>query len=228
MEYGDEDRSDMEFPDTAERDKQFAKLMSKTQAANDAGIADLIANPHRHDLSRLEAAIAEKLTARGFIEVRTPIMISTNALSKMTITPEHPLYKQVFFVDDKRCLRPMLAPNLYVVMRKLRDHTDGPVKIFEMGSCFRKESKSNVHLEEFTMMNLVDMGPDGDPMECLKSYIADVMDAAGLEYTLSREESDVYVETLDVNVNGEEVASGAIGPTSTSRGPAWDSGWRGC
>ena len=206
------DRSDMEFPDTAERDKQFAKLMSKTQAANDAGIADLIANPHRHDLSRLEAAIAEKLTARGFIEVRTPIMISTNALSKMTITPEHPLYKQVFFVDDKRCLRPMLAPNLYVVMRKLRDHTDGPVKIFEMGSCFRKESKSNVHLEEFTMMNLVDMGPDGDPMECLKSYIADVMDAAGLEYTLSREESDVYVETLDVNVNGEEVASGAIGP----------------
>ena len=38
------------------------------------------------------------------------------------------------------------------------------------------------------------------------------MDAAGLEYTLSREESDVYVETLDVNVNGEEVASGAIGP----------------
>ena len=118
----------------------------------------------------------------------------------------------MFFVDDKRCLRPMLAPNLYVVMRKLRDHTDGPVKIFEMGSCFRKESKSNVHLEEFTMMNLVDMGPDGDPMECLKSYIADVMDAAGLEYTLSREESDVYVETLDVNVNGEEVASGAIGP----------------
>ena len=212
MEYGDEDRSDMEFPDAAERDRQFAKLMSKTQAANDAGIADLIASPHRHDLSRLEAAIAEKLTARGFIEVRTPIMISTNALSKMTITPDHPLYKQVFFVDDKRCLRPMLAPNLYVVMRKLRDHTDGPVKIFEIGSCFRKESKSNVHLEEFTMMNLVDMGPDGDPMECLKSYIGDVMDAAGLEYTLSREESDVYVETLDVNVNGEEVASGAIGP----------------
>ena len=193
MEYGDEDCSDMDFPNLAERDKQFAKLMSRTKAANDAGIADLIANPRRHDLSLLEAAIAEKLTARGFIEVRTPIIISTQALAKMTITPDHPLYKQVFFIDDKRCLRPMLAPNLYVVMRKLRDHTDGPVRIFEMGSCFRKESKSNRHLEEFTMMNLVDMGPDGDPTECLKEYIAIVMEAAGLDYTLSREESDVYV-----------------------------------
>ena len=62
------------------------------------------------------------------------------------------------------------------------------------------------------MMNLVDMGPDGDPTECLKEYIAIVMEAAGLDYTLSREESDVYVETLDVEVNGTEVASGAVGP----------------
>ncbi len=212
MEFGDEDRSGMDFEDTAERDRQFAKLMSKTKTANDLGIKDLIANPRRHDLSLLETAIAEKLCARGFIEVRTPIIISNAALAKMTITPDHPLYKQVFFIDDKRCLRPMLAPNLYVVMRKLRDHTDGPVKIFEMGSCFRKESKSSRHLEEFTMLNLVDMGPDGDPTECLKLYIDDVMTAAGLEYTLSREESDVYVETLDVNIGETEVASGAVGP----------------
>ena len=130
----------------------------------------------------------------------------------MTITPDHPLYKQVFFIDDKRALRPMLAPNLYVVMRRLRDHTDGPVRIFEIGQCFRKESKSYRHLEEFTMMNLVELGPEGDPMESLKTYIGDVMNAAELDYTLSREESDVYVETLDVEVNGTEVASGAVGP----------------
>lgn len=212
MEYGDEDRSDMDFPDAEERDRQFAKLMSKTKAANEAGISDLISNPRRHDLSELEAAIAAKLTARGFIEVKTPIIISTASLAKMTITPDHPLYKQVFFIDDKRCLRPMHAPNLYKVMRELRDHTDGPVRIYEMGSCFRKESKSSRHLEEFTMLNLVDMGPDGDPTECLKMYIGDVMEAAGLEYTLTHEESDVYVETLDVEVDGIEVASGAVGP----------------
>lgn len=33
-----------------------------------------------------------------------------------------------------------------------------------------------------------------------------------MDYTLTREESDVYVETLDVEVDGTEVASGAVGP----------------
>ena len=33
-----------------------------------------------------------------------------------------------------------------------------------------------------------------------------------MAHTPSREESDVYVETLDVEVNGTEVASGAVGP----------------
>jgi len=212
MEYGDADYSHMEFEDAADRDRQFAKLMSKTEAANDAMIRGMIANPTRHDLSALEARIAEALRARGFIEVRTPTFVSVQQLSKMTITPDHPLYKQVFFIDDKRALRPMLAPNLYVVMRRLRDHTDGPVKIFEIGQCYRKESKSYRHLEEFTMMNLVELGPEGDPVDCLKTYIADVMEAAGLDYTLTREESDVYVETLDVEVDGTEVASGAVGP----------------
>ncbi len=212
MEYGDSDYSHMEFADASDRDRQFSKLMSKTEAKNDAEIKELIANPRRHDLSRLECRIADALVARGFIEVRTPTIISNQQLSKMTITPDHPLYKQVFFIDDKRALRPMLAPNLYVVMRRLRDHTDGPVKIFEIGQCFRKESKSYRHLEEFTMMNLVELGPQGNPMDCLKTYIGDVMDAAGLDYQLTREESDVYVETLDVEVNGTEVASGAVGP----------------
>lgn len=212
MEYGDAEYSSEEFSDSAERDKQFSRLISKTKATNDAGVRRIIADPHRHDLERLKADIAERLVAREFIEVVTPTIISVKALEKMTITPDHPLYRQVFFVDDKRCLRPMLAPNLYVVMRRLREHTDGPVRIFEMGSCFRKESKSNRHLEEFTMLNLVDMGPEGDPTECLKTYIDDVMKAAGLDYTLSREESDVYVETLDVNIGDTEVASGAVGP----------------
>ena len=212
MEYGDSNYSDMDFEDASDRDRQFSKLMSRTEAANDSAIKQLIGEPRRHDLSTLEGRIADALVARGFIEVRTPTIISTQQLSKMTITPDHPLYKQVFFIDDKRALRPMLAPNLYVVMRRLRDHTDGPVKIFEIGQCFRKESKSYRHLEEFTMMNLVELGPEGDPADALKTYIGDVMNAAGLDYTLSREESDVYVETLDVEVNGTEVASGAVGP----------------
>lgn len=211
MEYGDEDLSSMEFEDSASRDKEFSRRMSATRSANDRGIRDIIAEP-RNDMTDLQNGIREKLRSRGFIEVHTPIFVSTSALAKMTITPEHPLYKQVFFIDSKRALRPMHAMNLYTVMRRLRDHTDGPVRIFEIGSCFRKESKSSTHLEEFTMLNLVELGPEGDPMEGLRTYIDDIMSVVGVDYTTSREESDVYVETLDVEVGGVEVASGAVGP----------------
>ncbi len=179
---------------------------------NEEGIQFSINNPNRHILTKLEADIAAKLNELGFIEVRTPTVVSKAALAKMTITEDHPLFKQVFFIDNKRCLRPMHAMNLYYVMRKLRDHTEGPVKIFEIGSCFRKESHSSNHLEEFTMLNLVVLGPEGDPVEELKTYMSAIMDIAGLEYELIDEESDVYKSTIDVEVNGQEVASGAVGP----------------
>ncbi len=61
-------------------------------------------------------------------------------------------------------------------------------------------------------MNLVELGPEGDATERLAHHIGAVMDAVGLDYSLSREESDVYIETLDVEVGGVEVASGAVGP----------------
>jgi len=186
--------------------------MADLVTLNERSIKGMIEKPSRHCLTQLESDISKVLIAKGFIEVRTPTIISTASLEKMTITPEHPLYKQVFFIDKKRCLRPMLAPNLYYVMRKLRDHTNGPVKIFEIGSCFRKESHSGAHLEEFTMLNLVELGPDRDATEALKEYIGDVMGVTGLDYTLSREESDVYKETLDVMIGDIEVSSGAVGP----------------
>jgi len=186
--------------------------MADLVALNERSIKGMFRAPSRHCLTQLEADISKVLTAKGFIEVRTPTIISVASLEKMTITPGHPLYKQVFFIDEKRCLRPMLAPNLYYVMRKLRDHTDGPVRIFEIGSCFRKESHSSAHLEEFTMLNLVEMGPDRDAADALKEYIADVMGVTGLDYSLSREESDVYKETLDVMIGEIEVSSGAVGP----------------
>jgi len=210
-EFG-EDIYDTEFATSEEREKAFYELFNSLTAKNDRSIKDNIANPRRHLLTALETKLADALVKEGFIEVRTPVIISKAALEKMTITKESQLYRQVFSIDEKRCLRPMLAPNLYFVMRKLRDKTNGPVKIFEIGSCFRKESRSNNHVEEFTMLNLVELGPKGDATEGLKNYITKIMDITGLEYRTTEECSEVYKTTLDVEVNGVEVASGAVGP----------------
>jgi phenylalanyl-tRNA synthetase alpha chain len=211
-EYSDDIFEDAEYATAQERDRQYAKTMSGLTAINRKAITDMLERPSRHCLAQLERDLAQALVEQGFTEVRTPSIISKAALAKMTITEDHPLYRQLFFVDDRRVLRPMLAPNLYFVMRRLRDFTDGPVRIFEIGSCFRKESHSTNHLEEFTMLNLVELGPEGDPVDRLKEHIDLIMRTAGMEYTLTEETSDVYRTTLDVEVDGEEMASGAVGP----------------
>jgi len=62
------------------------------------------------------------------------------------------------------------------------------------------------------MLNLVEMASMDDPAVRLRHHIQTVMGAIGLEYELSECESDVYGRTIDVEVNGVEVASAALGP----------------
>lgn len=204
--------ADSVFETAEERDRCFASLMRENESNSRREICAMLDSPIRANLAQLEADLAAALISKGFTEVKTPTIISKSALEKMTITEDHPLYRQVFFIDKKRCLRPMLAPNLYVIMKNLRSVRKGPIRFFEIGSCFRKESHSSRHLEEFTMLNLVEMGPEGEPIDNLREHIATVMDTVGLDYELEREESDVYRETLDVTVDGIELASGAVGP----------------
>ena len=135
----------------------------------------------------------------------------------MTIDEFHHLSEQVFWLDKKRCLRPMLAPNLYVVMRELHRITNEPVKIYEIGSCFRKESQGAQHMNEFTMLNCVELAavPDGQQLEELQRLARSAMEALGVPedaYELVTEESTVYGYTVDIEINGLEVASGSYGP----------------
>ncbi|WP_400206975.1 pyrrolysine--tRNA(Pyl) ligase large subunit [Candidatus Methanomassiliicoccus intestinalis] len=200
------------FASVEEREEAFKTITSEHLAKHRKEIRQMLDYPERHPLPQIESLVAQALTDNGFIEVRTPSIISRSALEKMGIDRNHPLHEQVFWLDDKRCLRPMLAPNLYFMMRHMYRYSKGPLRLFEVGSCFRKESKGSNHLEEFTMLNLVEMAPANDPSEQLKLHIKTIMDAVGLDYELVECESDVYVKTLDVEVKGIEVASGAVGP----------------
>ena len=109
-------------------------------------------------------------------------------------------------------MRPMLAPNLYHLLGHLSKAWPNPIRIFEIGSCFRRESKGSRHLEEFTMLNLVEMGIPGDPDKRLLEIIAQVMEALGIAYQVRLETSEVYGNTTDVITGDMEVASGAVGP----------------
>ena len=87
-----------------------------------------------------------------------------------------------------------------------------PVRIFEVGPCFRRESKGANHLSEFTMLNLVELEPAGDVVDRLRALAELVMGRLGLDYELVEKESEVYGATIDIEVAGIEAASGVAGP----------------
>ncbi len=211
-ELGRADVGETEFETVGERDKAFTKEVAHFQSLNRKELRSIQERRERHLLAETENIVAEALIADGFLEVRTPTIISRNSLAKMGIDNNHPLHEQVFWLDGSRCLRPMLAPNLYFLMRHLKRNARMPLQMYEIGTCYRKESHGSNHLEEFTMLNLVEMASNDDPVERLRHHIQTVMSAVGLEYELCECESDVYGRTIDVEVNGVEVASAALGP----------------
>ncbi|HWQ79061.1 MAG TPA: pyrrolysine--tRNA(Pyl) ligase large subunit [Anaerovoracaceae bacterium] len=204
------------FETGEERNRFFRTAEARLVKAHKAKIDQLLRSDHKPLAVRIEEQIKNWLTQEeGFTQVVTPTIISAAALDKMTITKDHPLTNQVFWLDPKRCLRPMLAPNLYEVMRDLHKITKAPVRIFEAGSCFRKESQGAQHMNEFTMLNLVELAgvEDGRQMERLKYLAEAAMKAIGIaDYELVVEQSEVYGETIDIVADGLELASGAYGP----------------
>lgn len=210
------DLLDREFSDKSERDLFYKEKEAELSKTNKDKIISLISGEHRPLLCAIESDLVKWLTEKeAFTQVVTPIIISEKALDKMTITAEHPLTSQVFWLEGKKCLRPMLAPNLYELMGDLHRVLRQPVKIFESGPCFRKETQGAQHMNEFTMLNLVELAatPEGGQMERLKQLAHDAMAAIGiLNYELEITTSEVYGETLDIVAAGIELASGAFGP----------------
>lgn len=200
------------FSSFSERDKSFEELQQGLVTKNRERLNRLITTKFQTSLRELEFHLSAALQTAGFVEVNTPVMLAKGMLAKMNITPEHPLYDKVFWVSKDQCLRPMLAPNLYYLLGHLGRLWPTPVRIFEIGPCFRKESKGSRHLSEFTMLNAVEMGVEKEPGTRLEEIIGLVMKNTGLSYKLVSEISEVYSQTVDVEVNGMEVASGAVGP----------------
>ncbi|MCP4672323.1 MAG: pyrrolysine--tRNA(Pyl) ligase large subunit, partial [Desulfobacula sp.] len=179
-------------------------------------LSDLLIKGNRLHMGSLVNKLELVLHQQGFTQVTTPTIITKAALAKMTIDDEHPLFKQIYWINEKLCLRPMLATNLYSLMVDLSRLNHCPIRFFEIGSCFRKESDGARHSSEFTMLNLVEMGLSKKNRDTrLKELAAIITKAAGLDtYKFDIEDSTVYGTTLDVVAGRQniEVASGAMGP----------------
>ncbi len=210
----DEASTALRFPDASARDLAFKELERDLTTEGRRALVRLRARgaPQLTLLAdRLRATLVDEI---GFVEVTTPHIITADALGRMGIPADDPLAEQVFWLDRSHCLRPMLAPNLYTLLRRLARIWQRPFGIFEVGTCFRKDSQGRQHLNEFTMLNLVELGGELETRRARLVELARlVMDAAEIDdYLFQEVESGVYGDTLDLVARGVEVCSAAMGP----------------
>lgn len=218
-----ESELDRHFDSVSDREKTFQKL-EKTLVKKNRELLKTFREIHlRPKICKLEINLVDALVRQGFAQVSTPIIMSKGHLAKMSISDNHALASQIYWLDNNKCLRPMLAPHLYFVLKDLLRLWEKPVRIFEVGPCFRKESQGAQHSSEFTMLNLVEMGlPEKDRHKRIEELAALVVETAGVEdYRLETVTSEIYGDTIDVvaGKNHLEVASAAMGPHPLDR--AW-------
>jgi len=202
------------FSSTGERDTDF-KVMEKRLVKEERQRLQGLLHRRRPEIYHMERVLTDKLTQEGFVQVITPIIIAKESLEKMSITEASPLTNQVFWLGKNKCLRPMLAPNLYHLLRRLVRLWEKPVRIFEVGPCFRRDTQGSEHLNEFTMLNLVELGlPQENRVERLKGLVSLLMGVVGIDnYRLLSKPCEVYGETMDVVADaGTELCSAAMGP----------------
>ena len=203
------------FPTATERDEAFRRHERELVGAARRQLEELRAGPRTPRLRQLEGSLREALTGIGLVEVVTPAIISAEALAGMGIGAGDPLRDQVYWVEAGRCLRPMLAPGLYTLLRRLGRLWPRPFGIFEVGSCFRRDTRGSRHLSEFTMLNLVELGTGLEARESrLRELAAAIMHAADIvDYRFETVSSEIYGETTDIVAgDGIEVCSTAVGP----------------
>jgi len=202
-----------QFPGSEERNKRFFTFEQNLVRQSQRNLEELRTNRRRPRLCELEDSLIQALINLDFVQVVTPLLIAKDSLAKMSIESNHDLFKQVYWVEEKKCLRPMLAPNLYFLLRELVNIWEKPVRIFEVGPCFRKDTKGRHHINEFTMLNLVELGlPLIQRKERLAELATFIMETCGItEFSFVSHKSEVYGETIDV-LSDFEVASGAMGP----------------
>jgi phenylalanyl-tRNA synthetase alpha chain len=210
------------FNEDQARNTAFQKQVAALTRSGRETLAALRLSHRRPALCRLESALTEALTELGFVQVTTPILLARGLLNRMGVTTDHPLNKQVYWVDKDKCLRPMLAPHLYYVMKDLLRLWQKPVAIFEIGPCFRRETDGARHSSEFTMLNLCEFGLSEEARQTrIEALAAAVLKTAGItRFSYETESSAVYGATVDVvDETGLELGSGAMGPHPLDR--AW-------
>ena len=151
--------------------------------------------------SRVVAAIREFMTARGYLEVETPMMqpIAGGALARPFVTHHNTLDMDLYL---------RIAPELY--LKRLT--VGGLEKVFEINRNFRNEGISTQHNPEFTMMEFYEAYADYQAlMTMTEELIAAVArQAIGTDQVDVRRPSDLAAAAVRAAVAARGGARGGV------------------
>ena len=129
---------------------------------------DLIVNPDSRTVfearSRIVSAIREFMTARGYLEVETPMMqpMAGGAIARPFVTHHNALDMDLYL---------RIAPELY--LKRLT--VGGLEKVFEINRNFRNEGISTQHNPEFTMMEFYEAYADYQKLMAMTEELIDTV-----------------------------------------------------
>ncbi len=206
--------------------RSFAEIESTLLTQRKKDLRMMYEDSRENMLGKLERTITEFFVDMGFLEVKSPILIPFEYMERMGVGEDKELSRQIFRVGDNMCLRPMLAPGLYNHLRKFDNVLPDPIRIFEIGPCYRKESDGNSHLEEFTMLNFCQMG-SRCTRQTLESLIGDLLGFLGIEYEVVADSCMVYGATIDIMHKNMELSSAVVGPIPMDMDWGIDKPWIG-
>lgn len=206
--------------------RSFKELESTLQIQRKRDLVSMYEDSREDLLGKLERTVTEFFVDMGFLEIKSPILIPFEYMERMGVGEDKKLSEQIFRVGDNMCLRPMLAPGLYNYLRKFDNILPDPVRLFEIGPCYRKESDGNSHLEEFTMLNFCQMGSKCTKKN-LEYLIQDFLESLDIKYELVSDSCMVYGDTIDVMHKNMELSSAVVGPVPMDMDWGIDKPWIG-
>jgi lysyl-tRNA synthetase class 2 len=166
---------------------------------------DLIVNDAAREVAvartRVIAELRRQFTARGYIEVETPVLLAaaTGALARPFRTHHHAL-------DQNMSLR--IATELYLK----RLVVGGIERVFEIGRIFRNEGVDATHNPEFTMLEAYEAFADyHDVMAMVEAIIAAVATTATGSTQITYQGRSLDLEPPFRRATMTELVTGAVG-----------------
>ena len=95
-----EEQFRLSFQTSQERERTYQELEKLLADLGKQRLEELRTTHRRPALCRLETKLIETLTKQGFVQVVTPIILAKGLLAKMSITEDHPLASQIFWLGD--------------------------------------------------------------------------------------------------------------------------------